>query len=316
MNTGSEKAAAMGCHIKDFDYELPEDLIAQHPADRREASRLLVLDRHSGKTGHRRFGDLPLLLEPSDLLVVNDTRVVPVRLIGQKSTGGRAEVLLTDYAGGRTTGTGPYTFECECLIRASRAPGAGTELVFDSRLSGKVISAAGQGRYTVEFISDMPIEKVLEETGRVPLPPYIKRSGPEAEKDDREKYQTVYAAKNGAAAAPTAGFHFSRSLLDRIRKMGIQIAAVTLHVSYGTFMPVRVTDIRKHTMHTEHYEINQETAELINRAKLEKRRVIAVGTTSVRTLEYSSDQSGNIAPGRGACDLFIYPGYKFKAVDA
>lgn len=303
-----------GYDIKDFDYELPEELIAQHPADRRDNSRLMVLDRKNGVTEHRRFHNLPRLLKPSDVLVVNDTRVVPARLLGQKESGGRVEVLLIDYAGGFQTGKGPYKFECRCLIRASRAPKPGAELLFGKGVSGRVISS-DNGSYKVEFTSDTPFQKVLEKIGRVPLPPYIRRSEQHKE-EDRENYQTVYAAQNGAVAAPTAGFHFSQPLLDELEKKGIEIIAVTLHVSYGTFMPVRVTDIRNHMMHSESYHISTRAAARINQAKRAGRRIVAVGTTSVRTLEYAADESGRIESCRGECDLFIYPGYKFRIADA
>ncbi|MCF8110634.1 MAG: tRNA preQ1(34) S-adenosylmethionine ribosyltransferase-isomerase QueA [Desulfobacteraceae bacterium] len=305
-----------GYDINEFYYELPDSLIAQHPADRRENSRLLVLDRQSGGTEHYLFHDLPQMLNPSDVLVINDTRVIPARLLGRKKeTGGKIEVLVIDYAGGIQTGTNPYTFQCECLIRASKAPGPGARLEFDHGLSACVLFA-GQGTYTIEFKSDIPFEKMLEKTGRVPLPPYIRRSEHDSGADDRINYQTVYAAKNGAVAAPTAGFHFSQALLDRLEQKGIELVSITLHVSYGTFMPVRVTDIRDHKMHTEHYDISPDAAEKINRAGRQKKRIVAVGTTSVRTLEYAADHKRNIRPGHGACDLFIYPGYRFKIVDA
>lgn len=305
-----------GYDIDDFDYELPDDLIAQHPADRRESSRLLVLGRQNGKTCHTRFYELPRFLDGSELMVVNDTRVIPARLLGhKKETGGRIEVLVIDYAGGIQTGTNPYTFECKCLIRASRAPGPGARLEFDHGLSGRVLSA-DHGTYSIEFKSDIPFEKMLEKTGRIPLPPYIRRSEHEAEADDKINYQTVYAEKNGAVAAPTAGFHFSHTLLDRLEQKGIEIASITLHVSYGTFMPVRVSDIRNHKMHVEHYNINPMAAEKINRARRQNKPIVAVGTTSVRTLEYAADPKGDIQSGPGACDLFIYPGYRFKIVDA
>ncbi len=304
-----------GYNIADYNYELPEDRIAQHPADRREAARLLVLDRQTGATAHRRFAELDQLLSPSDVLVVNDTRVMPARLMGRKSTGGKIEVLLIDYAGGRQTGEAPYTFECRCLIRASRAPKPGMEMLFGPALTGRVISA-DQDAFTVAFHSRQPFDRVLEQIGRVPLPPYIKRNGRGPKPEDRLNYQTVYAAQNGAVAAPTAGLHFSENLLLRLRKKGVDIVPVTLHVSYGTFMPVRVSDIREHRMHIERYQISEDTAERINCARHEGRRIVAVGTTAVRTLEYAADASGRIFPHHGECDLFIYPGYQFRAVDA
>lgn len=315
MNPCIETEVRPAYNINNFDYELPEDLIAQHPAERRENSRLLVLDRESGETAHRRFHALPRILNASDILIINDTRVIPARLTGRKATGGGIEVLLIDYAGGRQTGTNPYTFDCSCLIRASRAPKPGTELIFNPRLSGVVLSA-DKGTYKVKFKSDIPFHSMLEDIGRMPLPPYIHRSEQDTAANDRQNYQTVYAAQNGAVAAPTAGLHFSQALLEQLRKKGIGIIAITLHVSYGTFMPVRVSDIRKHRMHVEHYHISRHAAESINRARKEGRRIVAVGTTSVRTLEYAADEDGRIQAGAGACDLFIYPGYRFRIVDA
>ncbi|MFW6283819.1 MAG: tRNA preQ1(34) S-adenosylmethionine ribosyltransferase-isomerase QueA [Desulfosalsimonas sp.] len=298
--------------IDAYDYDLPEELIAQHPADSRQDSRLLVLSRPDGATAHRRFYQLADLLCAGDVLVVNNTKVIPARLFGHKTSGGRVEVLLIDYAGRKQTGTRPDRFECRCLIRASKAPKPGTRLVFDDNLQAKVVSSEN-GTFVVEFTCTARFEEILHKIGHVPLPPYIRRTG---QKDDRHAYQTVYAAQNGAVAAPTAGLHFSGGLLEKIRQNGVEIAEITLHVSYGTFMPVRVTDIREHQMHTEHYEISAPAADRINAALAGGRRIVAVGTTSVRTLEYATDDSGRIQSGSGQCDLFIYPGYRFTAVDA
>lgn len=297
--------------IADYDYDLPEVLIAQSPAEKREQSRLLHLNRKSGALSHHRFSDITELLDPSDLLVVNDTRVIPARLYGKKATGGKIELLIINYPDAAAAKEGGR-FECECLIRASRAPRPGTELDFGPELQG-LVKDFSNSRFTVEFRSAAAFDKILESRGEMPLPPYIRRPEQAA---DRTRYQTVYAREKGAVAAPTAGFHFTEGLLAALRKKGIEIAAVTLHVSYGTFMPVRVGDIREHPMHSEAYSISETAAQSVNRAKSEGRRVVAVGTTSVRTLEYAADAAGRIVPHSGSCDLFIYPGYTFKAVDA
>ncbi|MFO7860249.1 MAG: tRNA preQ1(34) S-adenosylmethionine ribosyltransferase-isomerase QueA [Desulfosalsimonas sp.] len=312
MNPNSVTPEQNPYDIGAYDYDLPEELIAQHPADIRQDSRLLVVSRADGTTAHRRFYQIADLLCAGDVLVVNNTKVIPARLFGHKASGGKIEVLLIDYAGRKQTGTRPDRFECRCLIRASKAPPPGTRLVFDDSLHAEVISAEN-GTFVVEFTCSARFEEILHKIGHVPLPPYIRRTG---QKHDRHAYQTVYAAENGAVAAPTAGLHFSRGLLEKIRQNGVEIAEITLHVSYGTFMPVRVTNIREHQMHTEHYEISAPAADRINAARANGRRIVAVGTTSVRTLEYAADDFGHIQSGSGQCDLFIYPGYRFKAVDA
>ena len=297
--------------IADYDYDLPEALIAQSPAERREQSRLLHLNRATGAVSHHRFADIADLLDPSDLLVVNDTRVIPARLYGRKASGGKIELLIINYPEAAAAKDGGR-FECQCLIRASRAPRPGTRLDFGPELSG-IVKDFSNSRFTVEFRAAAAFDQILESRGEMPLPPYIRRPEQAA---DRTRYQTVYAREKGAVAAPTAGFHFTDALLEALREKGIEIAAVTLHVSYGTFMPVRVTDIRAHQMHSETYSISEKAAASVNRAKREGRRVVAVGTTSVRTLEYAAGRDGRIAPQSGSCDLFIYPGRTFKTVDA
>ncbi len=297
--------------IDDYAYELPEDLIAQTPAEKRDQSRLLHLNRKTGAVSHHRFDEIAGLLSPSDLLVVNDTKVIPARLYGQKASGGKVEILIVNYpeaAARAETGR----FACECLIRASKAPKPGAKLEFGPELSA-VVKDYRDNRFRVEFTANTAFEDILERQGEVPLPPYIRRPGTDA---DRQTYQTVYAEQKGAVAAPTAGFHFTEALLDKLRQSGIEIMPITLHVSYGTFMPVRAQDIRNHQMHSETYHIPEDTADAVNRAKAEGRRIVAVGTTSVRTLEYSADAAGRIKPHTGSCDLFIYPGYRFKTVDA
>ena len=297
--------------LDDYAYELPEDLIAQEPVKQRDHSRLLHLNRNSGSVSHHRFADITEMLSPSDVLVVNDTQVIPARLFGKKETGGKVELLIVNYPEAASN-SGSNRFSCECLIRASKAPKPGTKLDFGPMLSA-VVKDFRDNKFIVEFKAETAFEEILDSQGEVPLPPYIRRPGIET---DRQTYQTVYAAKKGAVAAPTAGFHFTDSLLKGLRQKGIQLAAITLHVSYGTFMPVRVQDIRNHEMHSESYSISEETASLVNRAKAEGRRIVAVGTTSVRTLEYAADDAGRIQPHSGNCNLFIYPGYRFKTLDA
>ncbi len=301
--------------LKDYDYDLPEELIAQQPLGQRADSRLLVLNRQSGEATHRQFHDLPELLRPSDLLVVNDTRVVPGRLIGRKPHGGRVEALILDYVQACSRSDDPHRLICQCLLKASKRPVQGTVLTFGPDLSGTVLDFA-EGLFQVRFESREPFEEVLEKIGKVPLPPYIKRDDDQDGRADRFNYQTVYARQKGAVAAPTAGLHFTAPLLEKLKRKGIRIAPVTLHVSYGTFRPVRVDDIREHRMHSETYQICDATAEAINQTKAAGARVVGVGTTSVRTLEYAADATGRIAAGCGDCDLFIYPGFEFKIIDA
>jgi S-adenosylmethionine:tRNA ribosyltransferase-isomerase len=299
----------------DYDFDLPEELIAQEPETRRDESRLLVLDRATGKPCHKRFHNLCSLLTPGDVLVINNTRVVPARLIGRKETGGRVEALILDYARSvaAAPANGPVT--CECLLKSSRPARPGARILFDGGLTARVGDCT-DGVFSVSFSCDGDFGELLEEIGSVPLPPYIRREADAGRMEDRAAYQTVYAARNGAAAAPTAGLHFTPALLDEIRGMGVTVATITLHVGYGTFRPVKVSDIRQHAMHSEDYTISDTAAEAVNRAREEGRRVVAVGTTSVRTLEYASDGRGGIVPGSGSCNLFIYPGFRFQVVDA
>ncbi|MDJ0783001.1 MAG: tRNA preQ1(34) S-adenosylmethionine ribosyltransferase-isomerase QueA [Desulfosarcinaceae bacterium] len=297
---------------KDYAYELPERLIAQHPVPDRKSARLLHLRRGSGALRHHRFADLPALLASGDLLVVNNTAVVPGRLFGRKPTGGKVEVLLLDYHRGDSGAEGGRIHRC--MVRSSKPVRPGMRLRFDPRLHGDVLDAA-DGIATLRFHCDADFEALLSEIGHVPLPPYIKRDSVDR-MADRQDYQTVYAAHKGAIAAPTAGLHFTTGLLDRLAERGIAVAQVTLHVGYGTFVPVRVNDIRDHRMHAEWYRLGSRTAATINRAKAEGRRVVAVGTTAVRTLEASGEADGRVRSGSGECDLFIYPGYQFKVVDA
>jgi S-adenosylmethionine:tRNA ribosyltransferase-isomerase len=292
--------------LSDYDYHLPDGLIAQHPLEQRDQSRMLCLHPGTGRWDHRRFADVPDLMTAGDVLVLNNTRVVPGRLLGRKESGGKVEALILDYARGRRD----QVFEC--LIRSSKRPRPGSRLLFDRGLEGRVMTVSDT-TCKVAFQGEGPLDGTLEAIGHVPLPPYIHR---EDAADDRRNYQTVYAEQEGAIAAPTAGLHFTRDLLDRLTRKGVMVVYLTLHVGYGTFVPVRVQDIREHRMHAEWFTLSEETARTINRAKTAGGKVVAVGTTSVRTLEYCSRAGGAIAPGSGMCDLFIYPGFDFKLVDA
>jgi S-adenosylmethionine:tRNA ribosyltransferase-isomerase len=300
--------------LSDYDYDLPEELIAQQPVAIRDRSRLLCLERDSGRVTHGVFHQLSERLEGGDVLVLNDTAVVPARLLGRKETGGRVEVLISDFAGRLNLPGGIARFNC--LVKASKAPRTGCRLFFDRGLVGTVAGGMN-GMFRIDFSGTDCFEETLDLIGRVPLPPYISR-GPRPEPlcDDPTAYQTVYAARKGAVAAPTAGFHFTDELLANLQARGIRLVRLTLHIGYGTFKPVRETDIRRHQMHAEHYELSAEAADALNAARRSGRRVVAVGTTSVRTLEYAAARSGSVTAGRGRCDLFIYPGYRFKAVDA
>jgi S-adenosylmethionine:tRNA ribosyltransferase-isomerase len=298
--------------LEDYNYSLPEELIAQKPVDKRDQSKLLVLDRKTGKPAHHRFYDICDLLTPSDVLVVNNTEVIPARLLGRKETGGKAEILILDYPGGEKCHINDGEFVCRCLIKTSKRPKDGTTLFFDQGLKAKIINFI-DGIYLVRFLFKGHFENLLDRIGHIPLPPYIKRGD---FKDDRTFYQTVYASQKGAVAAPTAGLHFSESLLEKLSKKGVKVVAITLHVGYGTFLPIRVSDIRDHCIHSEWYSVGRQTADVINREKAKGNRIVAVGTTCVRTLEYASNQSGVVAHGSGNCDLFIYPGYRFNVVNA
>jgi S-adenosylmethionine:tRNA ribosyltransferase-isomerase len=292
--------------LDQYHYELPENLIAQQPADRRDRSRLLQLNRASGKLTHRRFDDLTQVLAAGDVLVLNNTRVVPGRLLGRKASGGQVEVLILDFAQGLSQN------RFECMIRASKRPKPGSRLFFGHGLQARVERLNG-ATSVLSFSACAPFEQVLESIGHVPLPPYIRRRDTE---QDHQNYQTVYAEHNGAIAAPTAGLHFTQALLQRLAETGVTIVFLTLHVGYGTFVPVRVSDIRQHRMHAEWFSLSKETAEAIINAKRSGGRVVAVGTTCVRTLEYCAPQPGIIEARSGMCDLFIYPGHRFNIVDA
>jgi S-adenosylmethionine:tRNA ribosyltransferase-isomerase len=305
--------------LADYDYRLPAERIAQSPAASRDASRLMHLGRYTGEPSHHVFSDLPALLRPGDLLVMNDTAVIPGRLAGRKAdTGGRVEVLVVDFAGGLPEPRRPETFTCVCLVRAAKRTPPGTRLQFAGGLSAEILDRGEDGLHTLRFSGPQPFARLLDLVGRVPLPPYIRRAEAteQARASDRHAYQTVYARRRGAIAAPTAGLHFSLPLMDALRRMGVALAYLTLHVGYGTFLPVRVRDIREHRMHAERFTLPQETAAALRAARSRGGRVVAVGTTSLRTLEFMAAADGSVDAGSGQCDLFIYPGYRFRVVDA
>ncbi|MBW2602809.1 MAG: tRNA preQ1(34) S-adenosylmethionine ribosyltransferase-isomerase QueA [Deltaproteobacteria bacterium] len=298
--------------LNDYDYHLPEERVAQKPVEGRDRSRLLFMNRETGEVAHHKFLDIYDLLSPSDVLVINNTEVIPARLFGQKETGGKAEVLILDYPGNKKSRIDNGECVCRCLIKTSKRPKDGTSLVFNQKLKARIVNFKA-GIYTVKFSYKGDFEHIIDRIGRVPLPPYIKRND---DKKDRTLYQTVYASQKGAVAAPTAGLHFSLSLMEKLKGKGVKIVAITLHVGYGTFLPVRVSDIRDHRIHSEWYSISKEAADMINESKKKGHRIVAVGTTAVRTLEYASKGNGIVVQGEGSCNLFIYPGYRFKTVDA
>ena len=254
-------------------------------------------------------------MKPGDVLVVNDTAVIPGRLEGKKDTGGKIEVLISDFVGGLRSNRGNGHFVSKCIVKASKRPKSGSRFYFEEGLSAEVLKS-GNGTQTLRFFCESDFISLLYRIGKVPLPPYIKRDAEQAPPcNDMTSYQTVYASNEGAIAAPTAGLHFTNELLSQLNSAGIKIVPLTLHVGYGTFLPVRVDDIRSHKMHSERFSISEQTAEAINTARAGGKRVIAVGTTSMRTLEYTSDAKGFVKAGSGRCDLFIFPGYRFKVVD-
>ncbi|MCK4793935.1 MAG: tRNA preQ1(34) S-adenosylmethionine ribosyltransferase-isomerase QueA [Desulfobacteraceae bacterium] len=300
-------------NIEDYNYELPPGLIAQVPALRRDHSRLLVVDRLRKSFSDCNFFDLPTLIQAGDLLVVNDTRVVPARLFGRKESGGRVEVLVLEHPA--STKKGPATRSC--LLKSSKRPKKGSILFFDSGISGQVREVLGNGLVRIQFSGNGSVDSLLEENGYMPLPPYIKRGKKDGYSQlDRERYQTVFSEKKGAVAAPTAGLHFTQELIEKLEDAGISIARLTLHVGYGTFGPVRTRDIRKHHLGEECYRLGPETTEAIARTRDKGGRVVAVGTTVVRALETSVAPDGSVLPGEGKTDLLVTPGFSFRAVDA
>ncbi|MFH2061100.1 MAG: tRNA preQ1(34) S-adenosylmethionine ribosyltransferase-isomerase QueA [Pseudomonadota bacterium] len=301
--------------LSDYGYDLPARQIAQTPCNNRSESKLFCLNRQTHTRSHHQFKDLSVLLKPDDLLVINNTRVVPARLFGQKETGGKIQILIIDYAAGIKNLERTGFFQCDCLVKASKQPKQGTTLLLAHGVKAR-IEAIKENIFEIRFLNGENFLLFLEESGQLPLPPYIKRDKKNSAINDPKDYQTVYATKEGAVAAPTAGLHFTRNLLTDLEQQGIEFAPITLHVGYGTFVPVRVDDIRDHQIHSEYFSMPKESAEKINKAKSQNRRIIAVGTTSVRTLEYIADQDGRVKASDGVCNLFIYPGYSFKCVDA
>ncbi len=286
--------------VTDFDYDLPQELIAQHPMEPRDHSRLLVVDKHTGKLEHKHFYDLVDYLRPGDVLVFNDTRVIPARLHGTKDTGAHVEVFLL---------TRKNATDWEVLVRPGKKLQVGAKINFSDELSCEVIEHTDFGGRIVRFKYDGIFEEILDRLGETPLPPYIT-----APLEDKERYQTVYNRERGSAAAPTAGLHFTKELLQKIKDKGCEEVFVTLHVGLGTFRPVSEANIEDHKMHKEFYTVSQQAADAINKAKAEGRRIIAVGTTAVRTLE-SAGADGTMKAGGNWTNIFIYPGYKFRFVD-
>lgn len=292
-------------NLHDFYYDLPEELIAQDPLSDRSSSRLMVLDKETGEVTHRIFKDIVEYLNPGDCLVINDTKVIPARLIGAKEgTGGAVEVLLL-------TRKDDMKDTWEVLVKPGKKARVGAKIVFgDGRLVGEITDIVDEGNRLIRFTYDGIFEEILDELGQMPLPPYITHK-----LEDKNRYQTVYAKHEGSAAAPTAGLHFTPELLSQIEAKGVEIARVTLHVGLGTFRPVKVENILEHHMHSEYYMVSQEAADKINKAKANGNRVISVGTTSTRTLESVAADDGTVKPCSGWTQIFIYPGYKFKVID-
>ncbi len=290
-------------NLNDYDFALPEELIAQSPEEKRDHSRLMLVDRETGSIAHRHFYDIVDVLRPGDVLVRNNSKVIPARLIGVKEqTGAHVEVLLLKDLGGQVW---------ECLCGNAKVVKKGTVVSFgNGELKGECVEVLDEGIRRIRLIFQGILFEILDQLGKMPLPPYIHRQC-----EDNSRYQTVYARIEGSAAAPTAGFHFTEELLEKIRQKGVIIADITLHIGLGTFRPVKTENIKAHTMHSEVYEISEETAEILNRAKAEGRRIVAVGTTSTRTLESCMKKYGRFEAVRESTSIFIYPGYTFSAID-
>jgi S-adenosylmethionine:tRNA ribosyltransferase-isomerase len=292
--------------VKEFDYRLPAELIARYPVPERDASRLLLLNRNSKQIAEDHFRNISAHLVPGDVLVMNDTRVMPARLFGSRDSGGKVEIFLV-----RRTEDSAERWSC--LLRASKKFRDGQMVHLAGGMKAMICARAGEDSWLVEFAGPERFEEWLEREGHIPLPPYLQR---EDDADDRERYQTVFSRTTGAVAAPTAGLHFTRDLLAELATKGVRIAYLTLHTGLGTFQPVRVERIEDHRIHVERYSIPDATAEEIRSAKERGSRVIAVGTTTTRTLEYVADSDGNVASGSGEADIYIIPGYRFKVIDA
>ena len=292
-------------NLHDFYYELPQELIAQDPLSDRSSSRLMVLDKETGEIEHKIFKDIIEYLNPGDCLVINDTKVLPARLIGEKvGTGAAIEVLLL-------TRKQDLKDTWEVLVKPGKKAKVGTKISFGGgKLIGEIIAIVEEGNRVIQFTYDGIFEEILDELGQMPLPPYITHK-----LEDKNRYQTVYAKHEGSAAAPTAGLHFTEELLQKIEDKGVDIARVTLHVGLGTFRPVKTENIQEHHMHSEFYMVSEEAAEKVNRAKKNGKRIISVGTTSTRTLESAADADGTLKACSGWTQIFIYPGYRFKVID-
>ena len=295
--------------LKDFDYHLPEKLIAQRPCDLRDHSRMIVVRRKTEEVACKVFHNFPDYLKKGDVLVINDSKVIPARLIGKKETGGMTEILLLS----RECEDSGQLQTWEVLLRPAKRVRVGTRIVFDGDCEARVIDRVSDKKWLVTFLTSMEFDLFLEKYGRAPLPPYIKRNKDSTESpEDIDRYQTIYARRPGSVAAPTAGLHFSQNILDTLKKNGIHIVPVTLHVGYGTFLPIETDTVEEHVMEEEFFEITKEAAEVINEAK----RVIAVGTTSTRVIESAADETGRLKPSSAYTGLFIYPGYRFRRVNA
>lgn len=293
-----------GMNVKDYDYDLPEELIAQDPLEDRSSSRLMVLDRQTGDVEHKHFTDILEYLHPGDCLVINNTKVIPARLFGVKEdTQAKIEVLLLKRKENDIW---------ETLVKPGKKAKPGTKIIFgEGLLTGEVVDVVEEGNRLIQFHYEGIFEEILDQLGEMPLPPYITHK-----LQDKNRYQTVYAKHEGSAAAPTAGLHFTPELLEQVKEMGVNIAHVTLHVGLGTFRPVKVDDVEKHHMHSEFYIVEEDQAKLINDTKKNGGRVIAVGTTSCRTLESATGEDGIVKATSGWTEIFIYPGYRFKCIDA
>lgn len=292
--------------ITDFDYELPDELIAQEPLKNREKSRMLVVNRSENHFRDGQFSDFPKFLKKGDVVVLNNTKVFPARLFGMSETGAKIELFLVRENEKKVW---------ETLARPAKRLKSGKKISFGENLSAEVLAKNEDGRVFVKFEANGDFDEILDQIGKTPLPPYIKREEPSDFDKDRERYQTVFAKQRGAIAAPTAGLHFTPQILKEIKNLGTSVAEITLHVGYGTFEPVRVLDLSEHKVLPEHFEISAETAEILNQAKAEKRRIIAIGTTTTRTLESAVSKNGKFVAEKDLADLTITPSYKFKAID-
>ena len=300
--------------VSEFDYELPGELIAQEPLAERDRSRMLVVDRANRSWRDSSFAEFPEFLNAGDLVVLNNTRVFPARLVGHRVVNGRRGALVEALLLRRIENSAN---EWEVLAKPGRSLKVGAELEFgDGRLRGGVTAIVEEGRRHIRFDSDGDFDRIVDEIGGAPLPPYIKRERRKGQRLDEPRYQTVFASERGAIAAPTAGLHFTARIFDELRARGVMVVEITHHVGYATFQPIRVEEVEKHAIASESYEISDEAAEAVNRAKLSGARVMAVGTTTTRALESAADPDGRVRAGRGGTELFIYPGYRFRSVDA